>query len=116
VIDKTKLVERLRVSLKAAHGFGTECGLSLEAIEKAIGFPKVKLLDEAVDAIVVDESKRRYLSLSAEVLRLLVLDVGNHPDRDPRVVGPAQARPSGRAQRGIRSSSAVGAGDVTGGR
>jgi type I restriction enzyme R subunit len=71
VQDKTKLVETLRASVKATGAFCAECGPTLEAIQAASGFQKVKLLDDAVDGIVVsDDSKRRYLSMAADVLRL----------------------------------------------
>lgn len=69
--DKSKLVATLRVSVKATAGFCAESGVSLEAIEAAAGFEKVKLLDDAVNAIIVsDESKRRYLSMAGDVVRL----------------------------------------------
>jgi type I restriction enzyme R subunit len=71
VQDKTKLVATLRASVKATSEFCTECGASLDGIQAASGFQKVKLLDDAVEAIVVtDDSKRRYLSMAADVLRL----------------------------------------------
>jgi type I restriction enzyme R subunit len=51
--------------------FCVERGVNLGGIQAASGFERVKLLDAAVEAIVAaDESKRRFMSLAADVLKL----------------------------------------------
>ena len=71
VLDKGKLLHALKDAISRAKEFCGEHGVELAGIQAAGGFEKVKLLDDAVEAIVInDESKRRYLSLAADVLRL----------------------------------------------
>jgi type I restriction enzyme R subunit len=71
VQDKSKLVEALRESVKQIVEFCRDHGVSLLEIQKANGFGRLKLLDDALEALVVNDStKRQYLSLAADVLRL----------------------------------------------
>lgn len=71
VQDKRKLVEALRESVRQADEFCQGHGVSLVEIQKASGFQRLKLLDDAVEYLVVDDStKRQCLSLAADVLRL----------------------------------------------
>lgn len=71
VKDKQELVELLRGSITSAEEFCAERWVDLPAIREAAGFTRVKLLDDAVEAIVEnDESKEQYRSLTNNVTRL----------------------------------------------
>ena len=71
VQDKSKLVEALREAIAWVKAFCQERGVDLGRIQAATGFERIKLLDDAVEAVIInDESKRRYLSLASNVLRL----------------------------------------------
>lgn len=71
VADKSKLVDTLRESISKVEDFCHEREVELNAIQTSKGFERIKLLDDAVEAIIVnDESKRRYLSLANEVVTL----------------------------------------------
>jgi type I restriction enzyme R subunit len=71
VEDKALLVTKLREQIVETEEFCAKCGVPLNAIQVADGFGVVKLLDDAVEAILVnEESKRRYLSMSGLVNRL----------------------------------------------
>jgi len=71
VRDKSALVSQLREAMQEANAFCTERGIDLGAIEGAGGFERIRLLDDAVDAILVnDESNRRYLVLAGNVRKL----------------------------------------------
>ena len=68
VKDKAALVEQLKQVIDEATMFCVEHGIKLDAIQVAAGFERVKLLDDAVDAILIkDESKKRYLMLAGNV-------------------------------------------------
>lgn len=71
VLEKSKLVETLQQAIVSIEELCREHGVDLTRIKAASGFEKVRLLDDAVEAILInDETKRRYLSLAADVLRL----------------------------------------------
>lgn len=71
VLDKNKLVEALQTAIGAASTFLKELGVDIGAIQAASGFQRVKLLDDAVEAILVDdETKRKYLGMASEVAAL----------------------------------------------
>ena len=71
VKDKQELVELLRVAISIAEEFCADRWVDLPAIRDAAGFNRVKLLDDAVEAIVEnDESKEQYRSLTNNVTRL----------------------------------------------
>ena len=71
VQDKEELVELLRDAVSEMLTFCTEHGFALMKIMAADAFERVKLLDEAVEAILVDEeSKKQYLSLANKVSML----------------------------------------------
>ena len=71
VADKSKLVETLRESISKVEEFCQEREVVLGAIQTSSGFERIKLLDDAVEAIIInDESKRQYLSLTNEVVTL----------------------------------------------
>ena len=69
--DKAALVEQLRGALNEAEAFCATQGAPLGDILAATGLQRVKLLDEAVDALLAsDETKLRFLALAAGVARL----------------------------------------------
>ena len=69
--DKAALVAQLHTALNEAEAFCAAQGVRLEPILVAQGFQRVALLDDAVDALLVnDETKLRYLALVAAVARL----------------------------------------------
>jgi type I restriction enzyme R subunit len=71
VESKVKLVEELRKVIGEVIAFCTGWGIDPAAIQAARGFARIKLLDDAVEALIVnDESKRKYLLLAAGVARL----------------------------------------------
>jgi type I restriction enzyme R subunit len=71
VKDKLELVELLRTAIDSAEGFCADRWVDLPAIRHAEGFTRVKLLDDAVEAIVEnDESKEQYRSLTNNVNKL----------------------------------------------
>jgi type I restriction enzyme R subunit len=71
VKDKSALVEELEEAIEEATTFCTDRGVILQKLRAAEGFERVKLLDDAVEAIILnDELKRKYLSLAASVIRL----------------------------------------------
>ena len=66
VREKAELVEMLRRAVEDAVGFCRSLGTQTERLLRSKGFTKVKLLDDAVEAILVnDETKRRYGALAA---------------------------------------------------
>jgi type I restriction enzyme R subunit len=69
--DKSELVRLLREAIQEAVEFLSHCGANWSVILGADGFDRVRLLDDAVEAIIVtDESKRRYILLADHVNRL----------------------------------------------
>lgn len=71
VKNKSALVEELKKAIADASGFCVERGIELDKVQRAEGFQRVKLLNDAVEAIIInDESKRRYLLLAGDVNKL----------------------------------------------
>src|SRR4030067_1017793 len=71
VAEKSELVETLKEAISKVEDFCKERDVDLQAIQDASGFERIKLLDDAVEAIIVnDESKRRYISLASDVMTL----------------------------------------------
>jgi type I restriction enzyme R subunit len=71
VKNKAALVEELKKAIADARGFCVERGIELDKVQRAGGFQRVKLLNDAVEAIIInDESKRRYLLLAGDVNKL----------------------------------------------
>lgn len=69
--DKAELVEMLRKLVEEAREFCDKLGVDLNAIVRAEGFQRIKLLDDAVEALVVDEeTKREFSSRANQVVRL----------------------------------------------
>jgi type I restriction enzyme R subunit len=71
VKNKAALVEELKKAITETTGFCGERGVDLDKVQRAEGFQRVKLLNDAVEAIITnDESKRRYLLLAGDVNKL----------------------------------------------
>lgn len=71
VKDKAALVEQLRLAIAETTAFCVKHGIDLSTIQDSEGFEQIKLLDNAVDAILVnDDSKRDYLLLAGNVNKL----------------------------------------------
>lgn len=71
VQDKSLLVDQLRQAIEETTAFCIEHGVDVAALLASQGFDRVKRLDEAVDALLVnDEVKTRYLALANTVIRL----------------------------------------------
>ncbi len=71
VRDKSVLVDQLKQVILEITAFCTERGIDISKIQTAYGFERVKLIDDAVDAILTgDESKVKYLSMAANVVRI----------------------------------------------
>jgi len=69
--DKSELVELLKQAITEATAFCSEHKVVTGEILNSTGFQRVKLLDDAVDSIIInDDSKRRYLILASNVSRL----------------------------------------------
>jgi type I restriction enzyme, R subunit len=68
VKEKGALVEELKRAITETTMFCTACGVDLAQLQAVEGFERVKKLDDAVEAILInDESKNKYLSLSGTV-------------------------------------------------
>ncbi len=71
VKDKATLVDQLAVAISDTRAFLGEQGADADAVLAADGFERVRLVQDAVEAVLVnDESKNKYLSLAAWVNRL----------------------------------------------
>lgn len=71
VKDKSALVLRLKEAIEETKKYCTGKGINFIKIISAKGFEKVKLLDDAVDAILEnDDSKKQFLLLAAKVNNL----------------------------------------------
>jgi type I restriction enzyme R subunit len=68
---KAELVAMLKTAIAQTVQFLKEVGIDVEPIIAAKGFERVKLLDEAVDAVLVnDTTKKRFINLSNTVNRI----------------------------------------------
>jgi len=68
---KAELVAMLKTAIAQTVEFLTEVGIEVEPIIAAKGFERVKLLDEVVDAVLVnDTTKKRFINLSNTVNRI----------------------------------------------
>ena len=69
--DKSELVAALKAAIEDLTAWCKERGVHPEAIKSAKGFDRVKLLDDAVEAIIEDdETKKAYLHRATRVTRL----------------------------------------------
>lgn len=70
VAEKGILVKSLRDAIARIEDFCQDHNVDLGEIQTESGFERIKLLDDAVEAIVInDETKRRFLSLANDVLQ-----------------------------------------------
>ena len=71
VEDKQKLVEALREAIAEAKAFLLEHGVHLERLQRGEAFGRVRGLDDAVEALLVnDETKKNYLNQASIIDRL----------------------------------------------
>ena len=71
VQSKAILVAALRDAIAGTEAWCMARAIDLAAITASTGFQRIRLLDDAVDAILInDETKRAYLALAATVTRL----------------------------------------------
>jgi type I restriction enzyme, R subunit len=71
VKDKAELVAQLGLAIEEASAFCRLHGVDIPAIMAAAGYDRVALLDEAVDALMVnDEVRRRYIAMAATVAQV----------------------------------------------
>ncbi len=71
VKDKSVLVELLKQVIEDATAFCTERSIDLSKIQAAQGFERVRLMDDAINAILTsDDSKAKYLSMAGNVVRI----------------------------------------------
>ncbi|MDO8872286.1 MAG: DUF3387 domain-containing protein [Methanoregula sp.] len=71
VQQKAELVKLLKMVLTETAAFCDMKGIDIEEVLKARNLQKVKLLDDSVDAILVnDESKQKFLNLAGNINRL----------------------------------------------
>jgi type I restriction enzyme R subunit len=88
VKDKSVLVELLKQSIEEATAFCTERSINLSKIQAAQGFERVKLMDDAINAILTnDDSKAKYLSMAGNVVRIYRAIL---PDPAANEFGPMQ--------------------------
>ncbi len=88
VKDKSLLVDQLKNVILETTAFCTERGIDISKIQAAYGFEGVRLIDDAIDAILTsDESKAKYLSMAANVVRIYRAIL---PDPAANELGPAQ--------------------------
>ena len=71
VKDKSFLVDALEQAIDETIVFCKQHNVSLSGIEDAEGFGRVKLIDDAVDSILInDDSKKKYLLLAGSVAKI----------------------------------------------
>ena len=69
--DKSELVEALKTAIDELSEWCQERDVKPESIRTATGFERIKLLDDAVEAIIVDdETKKAYLQRATRVTRI----------------------------------------------
>jgi type I restriction enzyme R subunit len=88
VKDKSFLVDALKQAIDETIVFCKEHNVSLSGIEDADGFQRVKLIDDAVDSILInDDSKKKYLLLAGSVAKIYKAIL---PDKAANEFGPCQ--------------------------
>lgn len=86
VKDKAALVALLRQSIMEIEAFCVGLGVNLEPIQSATGFEQIKLLDDAVEALIVnDDSKKRYVTQAGTIWRLYKAIL---PDSEAKAFAP----------------------------
>ena len=87
--DKSELVELLRDALRELEEYCESLGIDVAALRAAGGFECVKLLDDAVEAILVsDGAQKKYISLANHAKKLYKAIL---PDPMAREYGPQVA-------------------------
>ncbi|KAF5418252.1 MAG: type I restriction enzyme, R subunit [Candidatus Methanocomedens sp.] len=88
VRDKSELVKYLKQAINETIEFCKKRGINLTQIQAVDGFKRVKLLDNAVEAILInDDSKKKYLSLAVNVAKIYRAIL---PDPAANEFGPSQ--------------------------
>lgn len=80
--DKRELVKLLKLKIEELTAFCTERGINVEAIKEAVGFDKIRLLDDAVEALLENEETKKAFyhqaSLVARIFKAILPDpIGN---------------------------------------
>ncbi len=89
VLSKSELVGALKKALMEASAFLEKRGVNLDELLASEGFEFIRLRDDAVEALLVnDETKRRYLVISSYVARLFKAIL---PDPSANEFGPQRA-------------------------
>ena len=71
VLDKDRLVQSLEMAIETTEEFLANLGADLSAIVAAEVFEAIQLVDDAVEAVLVDDdTKTQYLNLAGDVNRL----------------------------------------------
>ena len=71
VQPKEELIEHLKHKIEEAKQFCMGKGVDINKIISASGFDKIRMVDDAVEAIIVnDDSKKQFRSLAGDVTRL----------------------------------------------
>jgi type I restriction enzyme R subunit len=71
VETKRALVEELKGTIQEVRDFLAELGVDLDELHRSEGFERVSLLDDAVDAVLInDDTKHQYLTMAGNVDRL----------------------------------------------
>jgi len=87
--DKEAQIEQLKQAIEQATAFCIERGIDPSKIQSAEGFERVKLLDDALEALLVSgESKRRYLAIAINLNKLYKATL---PDVRANEFSPARA-------------------------
>jgi type I restriction enzyme R subunit len=88
VKDKSELVKYLKQAINETIEFCKKRGINLAQIQAVDGFERVKLLDNAVEEILInDDSKKKYLSLAVNVAKIYRAIL---PDPTANEFGPSQ--------------------------
>src|SRR6266545_4732739 len=89
VKDKRALIADLRDALDEAIEYCAERGVDLAPITVAQGFDRIRLIEDAVELLIInDDSKRRFLELADKVDRVFRAIL---PDKAAGEFGPARA-------------------------
>ena len=71
VVDKIELIKQLQKAIVKASAFCRKYGIELKTVIKAEPFKRIKLIDDAVDALMLnDHTKQQFLSMADTVITL----------------------------------------------
>ncbi|MFQ5409316.1 MAG: type I restriction enzyme endonuclease domain-containing protein, partial [Anaerolineales bacterium] len=86
VEEKRALVEALGEAIESAREHLQAHGVALDAIQAASGLERIRRLDDAIEALIVnDDAKRQYLTLAGRVDALFKAVL---PDKAANIYGP----------------------------